>query len=296
MLTQILPVGEEISQWICPFRTYNNEFKTVLVPFALSSPEVLDALFAASFHRLAYYGRSEFNAKAETFKSSAITGLMNGSGQIPKSEYHQLAAIAVVIVLIYDDMISAQDYFRNLTPVLVHLITTVDLKSARNQTLARFLEEQLGLLLILVLPYMAPDDKTVDKIYRFLEKFAMADGGHKSRPSLAFCLRQSVTVWLRKVKDPNADVDGILEDMRWRLEYSPDLPSFDHYLTWVYFNCAASASKKTLRDFFTCRLNWHTTTFGFKNVSLMVDFLQVLWENEQTWPSLIQFHNEYICA
>ena len=109
-----------------------------------------DAVCAASFHRLAYYGNSEFEIKAERYKASAIRRLMVSSQSLYSThdcdaEFEQMTAAAVVIVLLYDDMISAQDYYCFLVPLIKSLLKTVRFSNLFNQDLARFLALQLKL-------------------------------------------------------------------------------------------------------------------------------------------------------
>lgn len=103
---------------------------------------------AAAFHRLAYYGNDEFSAKAERYKSSAISGILNKAQQVSgttKSRENHLAAMAVIIIMIYDDMISAQNYFRFLAPIMKSLHKMVSSSVLETDSLGTFLAEQMGL-------------------------------------------------------------------------------------------------------------------------------------------------------
>ncbi len=129
-------------------RSSRNEFKTLLSPFALHSPEVFAAIAATSFHRLAYHGNEEFAIKAERYKSAAISGLLKSAQTVygmPDSNQRQLVAIAVIVMMLYDDMISAQNYFRIIIPILKTLFKLVDFDSLRADSLGEFLIEQLEL-------------------------------------------------------------------------------------------------------------------------------------------------------
>lgn len=103
---------------------------------------------ATAFHRLAYYGNDEFSIKAERYKSSAISGLMRKAHDIcgaPNSWETRLSAVAVIMIMIYDDMVSAQNYFRILTPILKSLHCMMKSSVRVMDSLGSFLVEQMGL-------------------------------------------------------------------------------------------------------------------------------------------------------
>jgi hypothetical protein len=154
-------------------------------------------------------------------------------------------------------------------------------------------------LSVLCLPYSTFADNQKDmerEALRFLNFFAGQQTRHPNASFLAFCLRQSVSVWSKSVEQPGANVDFILEDFKSRLDSFCDLQDLDHYLTWVYFNCAAASSRPSLRRFFTDHLQKHVDSIGFKNIPLMLELLQRLPEDEERWSSRIQRQCEYICA
>lgn len=98
------------------------------------------------------------------------------------------------------------------------------------------------------------------------------------------------------MENPHCNVDPILESFKLQLEGFRDLDDLDHYLTWVYFNCAAASLNQELRQFFAGHLQDHMRTHGFKNIPLMLQLLQRLWKDERRWPLTLQSHCEYICA
>lgn len=146
MLT--LAVAEELSHWMCPFRRPDNECKSYLLPFAMSSRLVSDAMAAASFHRLAYYGNPEFAIKAEKYKASVIKGLLGSADRVCSpgaSPHDKLSAAAAVLILMYDDMIAAQDYFILLARISSNMLNFVDFSTLGSPELSEYLVEQLKL-------------------------------------------------------------------------------------------------------------------------------------------------------
>ncbi|RVX69541.1 hypothetical protein B0A52_06605 [Exophiala mesophila] len=257
---------------------------------------------ATAFHRLAYYGNAEFGVKAERYKSSAITGLLRKAHGIcgtPNSWETRLSAIAVIMIMIYDDMVSAQNYFRILAPILRNLYYMMKSSDLVNDCLGTFLAEQMGLLLVLCLPYFDPGEEQRDMAtegLKFLDDFASRSDRHPNASFLAYCLRLSVSVWLQKAEDPYLDLDPTLESFKSQLQDFRDLTDLDHYLTWVYFNCAAASMNEQLRQFFANHLEQQMQIIGFKNIPLMLQLLQRLWKDDRSWPSTLQQHHEYICA
>lgn len=131
---------------------------------------------------------------------------------------------------------------------------------------------------------------------KFLDSFASRGDRHPNASFLAFCLRLSVSIWLQKAENPRINLDPILESFKFKLQGFRDLIDLDHYLTWVYFNCAAASINEELRQFFAGHLAQHMQMFGFKNIPLMLQLLQRLWEDDSSWPSMLQSHQDYICA
>src|SRR6478752_6000255 len=95
-------VAEQIAPWMCPVLQADNECKMHLLPLAMSSPLVFDAVAAAAYHRLAYYGNPKFAAKAEHYKASAIRGLITSARSVctlSASSSDQLFAAATFVIL-----------------------------------------------------------------------------------------------------------------------------------------------------------------------------------------------------
>jgi hypothetical protein len=61
------------------------------------------------------------------------------------SRESRLASMAVVVVMIYDDMVSAQNYFRILIPILNTLYKLINFSMLGSDELGKFLAEQIGL-------------------------------------------------------------------------------------------------------------------------------------------------------
>lgn len=142
-------VAEQIAPWMCPVLQADNECKMHLLPLAMSSPLVFDAVAAAAYHRLAYYGNPQFAAKAERYKASAIRGLITSARSVctlSASSSDQLFAAATLLILMYDEMIAAQDTFITLARIIGNMRKFVNFSSlGGSEKLQRYLTEQFGL-------------------------------------------------------------------------------------------------------------------------------------------------------
>jgi hypothetical protein len=142
-------VAEQITPWMCPILRADNECKTHVLPLAMSSQLVFDALAATSYHRLAYYGSTEFAIKAERYKTSAFKGLLESCQRVcsPSSSSHdRLFAAATLLILMYDEMVAAQDYFTTLARIMGSMRSFVDFSSLGGSSeLRRYLVEQFGM-------------------------------------------------------------------------------------------------------------------------------------------------------
>ncbi|KAF5704317.1 cyclopentanone 1 2-monooxygenase [Fusarium mundagurra] len=297
--------AEQIAPWMCPVLQADNECKMHLLPLAMSSPLVLDAVAAAAYHRLAYYGNPQFASKAEHHKASAIRGLITSARSVctlSASSSDQLFAAATLLILMYDEMIAAQDTFVTLARIIGNMRKFVDFSSlGGSEKLQRYLTEQFGFLTIFSLPHTDDDDIATDHLraaFSFVEEFAESCARDKHNPPfLAECFRTILTVWHgQKHNSPSLDVNLVMEDFKSKIEATSDITVFDHYLTWVYFMSSAASSNAPLRNFFKDRLHRHTTTFGWKNVAMMHAFLGELEGAGVAWPERLQLHKKYICA
>lgn len=114
----------------------------------MTSTELFNAIAALSLHRLAYYGGPEIESKAESYKSLAIEGLRQNADYVCSSEaleHPKLAAMAAIIIFVYDDMVSAQNYFPTLIPIMRTFAAAFDSAAFKERELMEFLREELGL-------------------------------------------------------------------------------------------------------------------------------------------------------
>ncbi|EXL70500.1 hypothetical protein FOPG_13683 [Fusarium oxysporum f. sp. conglutinans race 2 54008] len=295
--------AEQIAPWMCPVLQADNECKMHLLPLAMSSPLVFDAVAAAAYHRLAYYGNPKFAAKAEHYKASAIRGLITSARSVctlSASSSDQLFAAATLLILMYDEMIAAQDTFVTLARIIGNMRKFVNFSSlGGSEKLQRYLTEQFGFLTIFSLPHTDDDTATEQckEAFDFVEEFAESCARDKHNPPfLAECFRTILTVWHGQKHNPGLNVNLVMEDFKSEIESTTDISIFDHYLTWVYFMSSAASPNASLRNFFRDRLHKHTTTFGWKNVAMMHAFLGELEGAGVTWPERLQSHKKYICA
>lgn len=122
---------------MCPILRPDNECRTYLLPLAASSQLVFDVVAAASFHRLAYYGNLQFAIEAERYKASAIKGLLRGCQTVcspSSSDDDRLFAAGALLILMYDEMIAAQDYFTTLARIMISMRSFVDFSSMRRHS------------------------------------------------------------------------------------------------------------------------------------------------------------------
>ncbi|KAL5605662.1 hypothetical protein FOVSG1_005809 [Fusarium oxysporum f. sp. vasinfectum] len=295
--------AEQIAPWMCPVLQADNECKMHLLPLAMSSSLVFDAVAAAAYHRLAYYGNPQFAAKAERYKASAIRGLITSARSVctlSASSSDQLFAAATLLILMYDEMIAAQDTFITLARIIGNMRKFVNFSSlGGSEKLQRYLTEQFGFLTIFSLPHTDDDTATEQfkEAFDFIEEFAESCARDKHNPPfLAECFRTILTVWHGQKHNPGLNVNLVMEDFKSEIESTTDISIFDHYLTWVYFMSSAASPNASLRNFFRDRLHKHTTTFGWKNVAMMHAFLGELEGAGATWPERLQSHKKYICA
>ncbi|EXA37293.1 hypothetical protein FOVG_11551 [Fusarium oxysporum f. sp. pisi HDV247] len=296
-------VAEQIAPWMCPVLQADNECKMHLLPLAMSSPLVFDAVAAAAYHRLAYYGNPKFAAKAEHYKASAIRGLITSARSVctlSASSSDQLFAAATLLILMYDEMIAAQDTFVTLARIIGNMRKFVNFSSlGGSEKLQRYLTEQFGFLTIFSLPHTDDDTATEQfkEAFDFVEEFAESCARDKHNPPfLAECFRTILTVWHGQKHNPGLNVNLVMADFKSEIESTTDISVFDHYLTWVYFMSSAASPNASLRNFFRDRLHKHTTTFGWKNVAMMHAFLGELEGAGVAWPERLQSHKKYICA
>ncbi|KAF4436798.1 Cyclopentanone 12-monooxygenase [Fusarium acutatum] len=245
-------VAEQIAPWMCPVLQADNECKMHLLPLAMSSPLVFDAVAAAAYHRLAYYGNPHFASKAEHYKASAIRGLITSARSVSASSSDQLFAAATLLILMYDEMIAAQDTFITLARIIGNMRKFVDFSSlGGSEKLQRYLTEQFGFLTIFSLPHRDDDTATeqLRAAFNFVEEFAASCARDKHNPPfLAECFRTILTVWHgQKHNNPSLDVNLVMEDFKSKIEATSDITVFDHYLTWVYFMSSAASPNASLR-------------------------------------------------
>ncbi|KAK2697716.1 hypothetical protein QWA68_004302 [Fusarium oxysporum] len=295
--------AEQIAPWMCPVLQADNECKMHLLPLAMSSPLVFDAVAAAAYHRLAYYGNPKFAAKAEHYKASAIRGLITSARSVctlSASSSDQLFAAATLLILMYDEMIAAQDTFITLARIIGNMRKFVNFSSlGGSEKLQRYLTEQFGFLTIFSLPHTDDDTATEQfkEAFDFVDEFAESCARDKHNPPfLAECFRTILTVWHGQKHNPGLNVNLVMTDFKSEIESTTDISVFDHYLTWVYFMSSAASPNASLRNFFRDRLHKHTTTFGWKNVAMMHAFLGDLEGAGVAWPERLQSHKKYICA
>lgn len=126
---------------------------------------------------------------------------------------------------------------------------------------------------------------------------SMTKEDQNNPPFLADCWKTVLTAWLCQKQNSDVDVvSSLLEDLKFRILSHDGITRFDHYMTWVYFMAAAASPSPHLRSFFRDRLFQHTTTFGWKNVALMLKLLEELEKSGSDWPSRLQSHKKYICV
>lgn len=134
---------------MCPILQADNECKMQMLPLAASSQLVFDAVAAATFHRLAYHDDPSFNAKADRHKSSAIKTLSASCWDVFSpggSPDDRLFSAAALVILMYDEMIAAQDYFTTLAQIIASMRGFMDLSSLEcSAKLQTYLQDQFSM-------------------------------------------------------------------------------------------------------------------------------------------------------
>lgn len=105
-----------------------------------------------------------------------------------------------------------------------------------------------------------------------------------------------MSIWSQSLQHTGSNVDYILEDLKSRLEKFTDLEDIDHFLVWTYFTCAAASTSNELKKFFTDHLRDKVQFIRFRNIPLMLEFLEELWADGNSWPLTVQHRSDYICA